>query len=55
MTQLFRMLWPSLELLKADIFLNMTANPKWPEIQDQLLWEFLRTRCKSSRRRQKGF
>src|SRR5271154_6043669 len=24
---------------KPDIFLTMTANPKWPEIQDQLLWE----------------
>ena len=21
-----------------DIFLTMTANPNWPEIQDQLLW-----------------
>ena len=24
---------------KPDIFLTMTANPNWPEIQDQLLWE----------------
>ena len=26
---------------KLDIFLTMTANPNWPEIQDQLLWEVL--------------
>ena len=26
---------------KPDIFLTMTANPNWPEIQDQLLWKFL--------------
>ena len=24
---------------KPDIFYTMTANPNWPEIQDQLLWE----------------
>jgi hypothetical protein len=24
---------------KPDIFLTMTANPNWPEIQEQLLWE----------------
>ena len=24
---------------KPDIFFTMTANPNWPEIQDQLLWE----------------
>ena len=24
---------------KPDLFLTMTANPNWPEIQDQLLWE----------------
>ena len=27
------------QLHKPDIFLTMTANPTWPEIQDQLLWE----------------
>ena len=24
---------------KPDIFLTMTANPNWPEIQEELLWE----------------
>ena len=24
---------------KPDLFITMTANPNWPEIQDQLLWE----------------
>jgi len=24
---------------KPDIFLTMTANPNWPEVQEQLLWE----------------
>ena len=24
---------------KPDLFLTMTANPNWPDIQDQLLWE----------------
>ena len=24
---------------KPEIFFTMTANPNWPEIQDQLLWE----------------
>ena len=24
---------------KPDISLTITANPNWPEIQDQLLWE----------------
>ena len=24
---------------KPDVFVTMTANPNWPEIQDQLLWE----------------
>jgi len=24
---------------KPDIFITMTANPNWPEIQEQLLWE----------------
>ena len=24
---------------KPDIFLTMTANPKWPEILEQLLWK----------------
>ena len=40
MTQLFQ---DSMAICRAfnkpDIFLTMTANPNWPEIQDQLLWD----------------
>jgi hypothetical protein len=40
MTQLFQdAMAISRAFGKPDIFYTMTANPKWPEIQDQLLWE----------------
>jgi len=39
MTQLFQDAWPSLELLESQNLSHHDANPKWPEIQDQLLWE----------------
>ena len=40
MTQLFQDAMAIVRTFgKPDIFLTMTANPNWPEIQDQLLWE----------------
>jgi len=40
MTQLFQDAMAIVRTFgKPDIFLTMTCNPKWPEIQDQLLWE----------------
>src|SRR5271155_2427156 len=35
----FRILWLFADSIeKPDIFLTMTANPNWPEITEQLLW-----------------
>ena len=40
MTQLFQDAMAIVRAFgKPDIFLTMTANPRWPEIQDQLLWD----------------
>ena len=40
MTQLFQDAMAIVRTFgKPDIFLTMTANPNWPEIQDQLLWQ----------------
>ena len=40
MTQLFQDAMAIVRTFgKPDIFYIMTANPHWPEIQDQLLWE----------------
>ena len=40
MTQLFQdAMAISRAFSKPDIFVTMTANPNWPEIQSQLLWE----------------
>ena len=37
---------------KPDIFVTMTANPNWPEIQAQLLWEVLPGAGANHQRRQ---
>ena len=39
---------------KPDIFLTMTTNPNWPEIQDQLLWEVPPHGTNRRRRKQKA-